>query len=98
VSQYGMLGADIQSPVDVSYLADTVVLLRYFEADGEMRQAISIVKHRTGAHERSIRQFQMSSQGIAVGPPLRAFRGIFSGTPSYSAPLPPPKESTHDTA
>ena len=97
VSQYGMLGADIQSPVDISYLADIVILLRYFEADGEMRQAISIVKHRMGAHERTIRQFQMSAQGIAVGPPLRAFRGIFSGTPSYSAPLPPPKESTDDT-
>jgi circadian clock protein KaiC len=97
VSQYGMLGADIQSPVDVSYLADTVVLLRYFEADGEMRQAISVVKHRTGAHERTIRRFQMSAQGIVVGPPLREFRGIFSGTPSYRESL-PPKESTDDLA
>ena len=98
VSQYGMLGADIQSPVDVSYLADTVVLLRYFEAEGEMRQAMSIVKHRTSAHERTIRQFQMSAQGIAVGPPLRAFRGIFSGTPAYNIPATPPKESRDDSA
>jgi circadian clock protein KaiC len=98
VSQYGMLGTDIQSPVDVSYLADTVILMRYFEAEGAMRQAISIVKHRTSAHERSIRQFQMSAQGIAVGPPLRAFRGIFSGTPTYNTPATPPKESSDDSA
>jgi circadian clock protein KaiC len=98
VSQYGMLGADIQSPVDVSYLADTVILLRYFEADGEMRQAISVVKHRTSAHERTIRQFQMSAQGIAVGPPLRGFHGIFSGAPNYREPLGPTKESTDDLA
>jgi circadian clock protein KaiC len=98
VSQYGMLGTDIQSPVDVSYLADTVVLLRYFEAEGEILQAVSIVKHRTSAHERTIRQFQMSAQGITIGPPLRGFRGIFSGTPTLYTPATPPKETRDDSA
>ncbi len=96
VSQYGMVGSDIHSPVDVSYLADTVILLRYFEADGEVHQAISVLKHRTSQHERTIRQFTISEQGIAVGPPLRGFRGILTGTPTYGLAAPTLMDSPDD--
>lgn len=98
VSQYGMVGNDIQSPVDVSYLADTVILLRYFEANGEVRQAISVLKHRTSQHERTIRQLKMSEQGIAVGSPLRGFRGILTGTPTYSSADQTLMDSPHDSS
>jgi circadian clock protein KaiC len=84
VTQHGMLGAGMSSPVDASYLADAVILFRYFEADGEIRQAISIVKKRSGGHERTIREFSMRGGRIAVGEPLREFRGILSGIPTYS--------------
>lgn len=98
VSQYGMVGSDIQAPVDVSYLADTVILLRYFEADGEVRQAISVVKHRTSQHERTIRQFKMSEQGIAVGPSLREFHGILTGTPTQRPAAPMRMDAPDETA
>jgi circadian clock protein KaiC len=68
---------------DVSYLADTVVLLRYFEALGEVRKAISVLKKRSGVHEQTIREFRIQVGGLDVGPPLRAFQGILSGTPHY---------------
>ena len=77
----GLIGATMQAPVDASYLADSVVLLRYFEAEGEVRQAISVLKKRGGSHERSIRGFQMTSKGLEIGPPLRQFRGILTGVP-----------------
>ncbi len=83
VAQHGMLGQAMGSPIDTSYLADSVVLFRYFEASGEIRQAISVVKKRTGRHERSIREFKLSSRGIEVGPPLTQFRGILTGVPSF---------------
>ncbi len=81
-AHHGLIGAQMQTPVDASYLADAVVLLRYFEADGMVRQAISVVKKRGGAHERSIRDFTLSETGIHVGPPLRQFRGILTGVPT----------------
>jgi circadian clock protein KaiC len=71
------------TPVDVSYLADTVLLLRYFEAAGEIRQAISVIKKRSGSHERTIREFHLDSNGIQVGEPLKDFRGVLSGQPEY---------------
>jgi circadian clock protein KaiC len=71
----------MMTPVDASYLADAVVLLRYFEARGEVRQAISVVKKRGGAHERTIREFRLGADGIAVGEPLRSFRGVLTGVP-----------------
>jgi len=71
----------MQTPVDASYLADSVVLMRYFEDSGQVRQAISVLKKRGGAHERSIRTFSMSNSGIHVGPALRNFRGILTGVP-----------------
>jgi circadian clock protein KaiC len=81
VAQHGMLGSAMESPVDVSYLADTVLLLRYFEVTGEVRKAISVLKKRYGAHERTIREYSLSSRGIAVSEPLKQFHGVFGGVP-----------------
>ena len=81
--QQGLLGGQMNSTVDASYLADNIVMLRYFEYDGEVRQAVSVVKKRTSAHERTIRQFSMSSRGLEVGEALRGFRGILTGVPVY---------------
>jgi circadian clock protein KaiC len=81
-AQHGLVG-DMHTPLDVSYLADTVVLLRYFEAAGRVRQAISVLKKRSGAHERTIRQLQISGDGIHLGPPLSEFQGVLHGTPTY---------------
>jgi circadian clock protein KaiC len=75
----------MHSPVDASYLADAIIMIRYFEARGEVRQAISVVKKRGGAHERTIREFQLDASGIHVGPPLRQYRGILTGVPQESA-------------
>jgi len=82
VAQHGMVG-DMKSPVDVTYLADTVILLRYFEAFGEVKRAISVLKKRTGSHENTIREFTISSKGIAVGSVLEKFRGVLRGVPEY---------------
>jgi circadian clock protein KaiC len=71
----------MMSPVDVSYLADTVILLRYFELSGEIRKAVSVVKKRSGSHEKAIRPFTIGSDGLMVGPPLTEFHGVLSGTP-----------------
>jgi circadian clock protein KaiC len=78
-----IVGAGMAGDVDVSYLADTVLLLRYFEAGGEILQAISVFKKRSGAHERSVRQLRIDSTGVQVGEPLREFRGIMTGVPQY---------------
>lgn len=80
----GVVGTQMQAPVDASYLADAVVMLRYFEARGEVRQAISVVKKRGGIHERTIREFALEPTGIRVGDPLRSFRGILTGVPVES--------------
>ncbi len=79
----GLVGAQMIAPVDASYLADSVILLRYFEAKGELRQAMSVVKKRSGPHERSIREFRLKDGGIDVGPPLKEFRGVFTGVPVF---------------
>jgi circadian clock protein KaiC len=84
VAQHGLIGNTMDSPVDASYLADSVILFRYFEAGGEVRQAISVMKKRSGAHERSIREFRMKEGGIRVGEPLQGFHGVLGGTPTYS--------------
>jgi circadian clock protein KaiC len=81
----GLVGGQMISPVDASYLADAVILLRYFEAQGEVRQAISVIKKRGGAHERTIREFRMEGGRISVGPPLRDFRGVLTGVPVLEA-------------
>ncbi len=82
VGQHGMVGT-MRSPIDMSYLADTVVMLRYFEAAGEVRQAISVLKKRTGRHERTIREFRIDRGGIQLGQPLSDFRGVLTGVPTY---------------
>jgi circadian clock protein KaiC len=83
MAQYGLVGGGMRSPVDVSYIADTVLLLRYFEAHGEVRQAVSVLKKRTGAHERTIREFRIDPSGVRVGDALRDFRGVLTGIPEY---------------
>ena len=87
-AHHGMIGTNMQAPVDASYLADAIVMLRYFEAEGEVRQAISVMKKRGGAHERSIRAFTMDDTGLHVGEPLRNFRGVLTGVPVPLEPLP----------
>jgi circadian clock protein KaiC len=82
-AHHGIIGSQMSTPVDASYLADAVVLLRYFEAKGEVRQAISVVKKRGGIHERTIREFSMHQGRIRVGEALRKFRGILTGVPVY---------------
>lgn len=84
VAQHGMLGQTMNTPVDTSYLSDSVVLFRYFEAIGEIRQAISVVKKRTGRHERTIREFKLSDKGIEIGQPLSKFRGVLTGVPKFT--------------
>lgn len=83
MAQHGMLGPAMQTPIDVSFLADTVVLLRFFEASGEVRQAISVVKKRRTSHERTIREMKLTSTGVIVGEPLREFQGVLTGVPRY---------------
>jgi len=83
IAQHGMLGAAMQTPVDVSFLADTVILLRFFEAAGEVRQAISVVKKRRGAHERTLREMKIGATGIRIGEVLRDFEGVLTGVPRY---------------
>jgi circadian clock protein KaiC len=87
--QHGIVGS-MTTPADLSYLADALLLLRYFETGGEVRQAISVLKKRTGQHERKIREMRIGEGGIHVGPPLSDFQGILTGVPKYvglDAPL-----------
>jgi len=89
-AQHGLIGANMASSVDLSYLADCVLLLRYYEAAGKLHKAISVVKKRSGVHENAIREFKMSSEGLSVGAILEQYRGILSGIPSFegiNAPL-----------
>jgi circadian clock protein KaiC len=82
VAQHGLVG-DMKSPVDITYLADTVILLRYFEAVGKVRRAISVIKKRTSAHEDTIREFWMGTKGLVVGKPLEDFQGVLRGVPTF---------------
>ena len=82
MAQHGLVGS-MQSPVDLTYLADTVVLLRYFEAQGRVRRAVSVVKKRTGPHETTIREYEIGPGGLTLGDPLERFRGVLRGTPEY---------------
>jgi circadian clock protein KaiC len=81
VAQHGLVG-DMKAPVDVTYLADTVILLRYFEAKGTVRRAISIIKKRTGRHEGTIREFTIDHGGLHLGEPLIGFQGVLRGVPT----------------
>src|SRR6202008_3451741 len=82
VAQHGLVG-DMKSPIDVTYLADTVILLRYFEALGKVRRAVSIIKKRTGRHEATIREFRIGKSGLELGAPLDDFQGILRGVPTF---------------
>lgn len=83
LAQHGIVGAQMPVPVDLSYLADTVLLLRFFEAAGEIRKAISVIKKRTGPHETAIRELTLGPERIRVGEPLSAFHGVLTGVPQY---------------
>ncbi len=87
VAQHGLVG-EMRSPVDLTYIADTVVLLRYFEAHGRVRRAISVIKKRTGMHEDTIREYQIGARGITLGEPLHAFQGILRGVPEVLGDVP----------
>lgn len=79
-AQQGLIG-QMHSTLDVSYLADNVILMRYFEAEGAVKQAISVLKKRTGVHERTIRELSISNDGVTISEPLRHFRGVLTGVP-----------------
>ncbi len=94
LAQHGLVGERVQSPVDISYLADTVLLLRYFEAFGAVHRALSVVKKRSGAHEELIRQMHIGPpEGLRIGEPLKQFQGVLTGRPLYNGPAP----DLHDT-
>ena len=82
IAQHGMVG-DMKQTIDVTYLADTVIMLRYFEAMGRIRRAMSVMKKRTGSHEDTIREFRITENGLSLGPPLEEFQGVLRGVPTY---------------
>ncbi|HJP98686.1 MAG TPA: ATPase domain-containing protein [Rhodanobacteraceae bacterium] len=88
LAQHGLVGP-METPVDISYLSDAVLMLRYFEYDGSVRRALSVVKKRSGHHEHTIREFRLSHEGVKLGPPLKGFSGILSGTPIYTGDMSP---------
>lgn len=83
LAQQGVVG-DVENPIDLSFLSDTVILLRFFEATGQLRRALSVMKRRTGAHDTAIHEYRLSPQGVEVGASLRDLQGIFTGVPIYS--------------
>jgi circadian clock protein KaiC len=95
VAQHGMIG-EMRQSIDVTYLADTVILLRYFEALGRVRRAISVIKKRTGTHENTIRELMISATGLTVGAPLTEFQGVLRGVPVYLGGREPLMESRVD--
>jgi len=86
VAQHGLVG-EMQAPVDVTYLADTVILLRYYEFLGRVKRAVSVIKKRTGAHEDTIREYRISKGGLSLGDPLEEFQGVLKGVPTYVGKL-----------
>ena len=83
VTQSGMVGSQMSSPVDTTYLADNVILFRYFEARGRVRRAISVVKKRSGRHELTIRELSVGERGVEIGEPLEEFQGVLTGVPRF---------------
>jgi circadian clock protein KaiC len=83
MAQHGLVG-ETHAPLDLSFMADAIVILRYFEAGGQVRKAISVLKSRGGQHESTIREYSLSPKtGVSVGPPIRAFQGVLTGTPQF---------------
>lgn len=93
VAQHGLMGSNMQTPVDTSYLADSVILLRFFEYGGKVKKAISVVKKRSGVHEESIRELSMDGRGIHLSDPLTNYRGILTGVPVEIEPAGPPRKT-----
>jgi circadian clock protein KaiC len=83
LAQHGIIGSNMTTPLDVSYLADTVVVLRFFEARGEVRRAMSVVKMRTRMHESTIRELKLGPGRVNVGSALSEFQGVLTGVPRY---------------
>lgn len=83
LAQHGHTGGRLASPVDLSYIADTVLLFRHFEYGGEVRKALAVGKRRSGPHENTIRELRITGSGLQVGEPLREFEGVLSGEPRY---------------
>jgi len=82
LAQHGLIGS-MGTPIDVSYLADSVIITRFFEALGLIRKAISIIKKRSGPHEAAVRELKMAAGRVEVGPPLEEFQGVLTGVPAY---------------
>jgi circadian clock protein KaiC len=95
--QHGLIGT-MSAPADLSYLADTLIMLRYFEAAGEVRQAISVLKKRTGQHERTIREVRVAEGGVEVGLPLTDFQGVLTGVPTYLGKSDPLMQNSRKSA
>jgi circadian clock protein KaiC len=93
IAQHGMV-TDMKQPIDITYLSDTVIMLRYFEAFGRVRRAISVMKKRTGAHENTIREFTITNNGLTVGEPLQEFQGVLRGVPTYLGQSQPLMDAT----
>jgi circadian clock protein KaiC len=83
VAQHGVVGDNMRAPIDLTYLSDTVVLLRYFEAHSKIRRALSVIKKRGGSHEETIREYRIGTSGLTIGPPLEEFQGVLQGVPTY---------------
>lgn len=96
--QQGFFGSMRAEELNVSYIADVVILLRFFEADGRIRKALSVIKNRSGAHEDTIREFRIDAQGVRVGAPLSDFRGVLTGTPEYRGSAVPLMEDRSNRA
>jgi len=88
MAQHGLINSNADSPVDASYLADTVMQLRFFESLGEVSIAISVIKKRTGVHERTIRQLRFEDGALEIGDPIRGFIGVLTGTPQLVREVP----------
>jgi circadian clock protein KaiC len=97
LAQHGLVG-HMQTTVDLTYISDTVMLLRFFEAGGRIRRALSVLKKRTGGHESTIREFLIDSHGLRVGPVLEQFQGVLTGVPSFSGAQASLLEPTPDVA
>jgi circadian clock protein KaiC len=96
LTQSGLLGTHMQAPVDLSYLSDNVLLLRYFEAEGRVRKAVSVLKKRSGQHEDAIRELLFSPSGIEVGERLEKFHGVLTGVPTLVSATGPSSEVSHE--
>jgi circadian clock protein KaiC len=83
MAQQGLIGTTMRAPLDVTYIADNVLMLRFFEADGAILKSIAVVKKRTGAHENTLREFSLSAEGLQVGSPLTQFTGLLTGVTTY---------------